>query len=93
MSDIRLSRTHSLSSEEREVVMSALIEYLEETLNATVKRSTGRITFKGKGYGGHVALDAGTVEGSVRLGVMMKPLKGVIGREIGKVLDHYLGAA
>ena len=72
--------------------MSALVEYLEETLNATVKRSTGRITFKGKGYAGHVALDAGTVEGSVRLGVMMKPLKGVISREIGKVLDHHLGA-
>ena len=72
--------------------MSALVEYLVEPLNAPVKRSTGRITFQGKGYGGHVTLDAGTVEGSVRLGVMMKPLKGVISREIGKVLDHYLGA-
>jgi len=32
------------------------------------------------------------VEGEVRLGMMMKPLKGAISREIGKVLDQYLGA-
>jgi len=91
MSDIRLSRPHNLTPEEREQVMSALIEYLCTTLNATVERSEGRVAFKGVGYKGHVTLDAVSVEGDVRLGMMMKPLKGAISREIGKVLDQYLG--
>jgi len=92
MSDIRLSRPHNLTPEEREQVMSALIEYLSTTLNATVERSEGHVAFKGAGFTGHVTLDTVSVEGDVRLGMMMKPLKGAISREIGKVLDQYLGA-
>jgi putative polyhydroxyalkanoate system protein len=91
MSDIRLSRSHNLMPEEREQVMSSLIEYLSTTLNATVERSEGHVVFKGAGFKGHVKLDAVSVEGEVRLGMMMKPLKGAISREIGKVLDQYLG--
>ena len=35
-------------------------------------------------------LDAERVVGEVRLGLMMRPLKGVITREIEAGLDHYL---
>ncbi len=91
MSDIRLYRPHNLTPEERARVMSALIEYRSTTLNATVEHSEGHVAFKGAGFKGHVTLDAVSVEGDVRLGMMMKPLKGAISREIGKVLDQYLG--
>jgi hypothetical protein len=42
--------------EEREQVMSSLIEYLSTTLNATVERSEGHVVFKGAGFKGHVKL-------------------------------------
>jgi putative polyhydroxyalkanoate system protein len=91
MSDIRLSRSHTLTAEERERVMSALAQYLVNTLKATVQQHKDQVTFKGAGFGGKVAMGPTTVEGTVQLGMMMKPLKGTITREIGKVLDQYLG--
>ena len=93
MSDIHLSRSHALTPEQRVQVMSALAQYLTDTLKAKVEHKTGHLAFKGKGFSGHVALDHCTVEGSVRLGLMMKPMKGIITKEIGKVLDQYLGAS
>ena len=93
MSDIRLSRTHTLTAEEREHVMSALAQYLVDTLKATVQQSEDQVTFKGAGCGGKVEMGPTSVEGTVRLGIMTKPLKGTITREIGKVLDQYLGVS
>ena len=91
MSDIRLSRTHNLTPEQQEEALSALIEYLVNTLGATIEQSEGRLAFAGAGYKGQVSFDHLTVEGDLRLSMMMKPLKAVISREIGKVLDQYLG--
>ncbi len=93
MSDIRLSRSHALTLQEREQAMSALVAYLEDTLNATVEHRDNHLAFKGTGFSGHVSLDPSAVEGSVRLGLMMKPMKGIISKEIGKLLDQYLGAS
>ena len=91
MPDIRLSRSHNLTPEEREQVVSAFIDYLVNTLNATVERTEGHVAFKGAGYKGHVSFDDVSVEGDLRLGMMMRPLKAVISKQIGEVLDHYLG--
>jgi putative polyhydroxyalkanoate system protein len=93
MSDIRLSRAHALTLEEREQALSALVDYLMNSLNATVEQREGHVAFKGAGFVGHISLDPATVEGAVRLGIIMKPLKGVISKEIEKVLDQYLGAS
>ena len=48
------------------------------------------IQFDGKGVSGTVTLDDERVVGEVRLGLIMRPLKGVITREIEAGLDHYL---
>ena len=73
--------------------MSALVQYLVDTLKATVQQRKDQVTFKGAGFGGNVAMGPTTVEGTVQLGMMMKPFKGTITREIGKVLDQYLGVS
>ena len=70
--------------------MERLAAHLADTLGASVAREAGPIKFDGKGLSGAVKLDAERVVGEVRLGLMMRPLKGVITREIEAGLDHYL---
>lgn len=50
----------------------------------------GRFNFDGSGFSGTVTLENERVMGEIRLGLMMRPLKGVITREIEAGLDYYL---
>ena len=70
--------------------MERLAAHLGDALGASVAREAGTIQFDGKGFSGAVTLDAERVVGEVRLGLMMRPLKGVITGEIEAGLDHYL---
>ena len=90
MSVIRLSRCHRLDQAAQEAALERLAAHLGDTLGASVAREAGTIQFDGKGFSGTVTLDAERVVGEVRLGLVMRPLKGVITREIEAGLDHYL---
>ena len=70
--------------------MERLAAHLGDTLGASVTREARTIQFDGSGFSGSVMLDTERVVGEVRLGLMMRPLKGVITREIEARLDHYL---
>ena len=70
--------------------MERLAAHLGDSLGASVAREAQTIQFDGKGFSGTVTLDNDRVVGEVRLGLMMRPLKGVITREIEAGLDHYL---
>ena len=70
--------------------MERLAAHLGDSLGASVAREAQTIQFDGKGFSGTVTLDNERVAGEVRLGLMMRPLKGVITREIEAGLDHYL---
>ena len=74
----------------QEAALERLAAHLGDALGALVAREAGTIQFDGKGFQGAVMLDAERVVGEVRLGLMMRPLKGVITREIESGLDHYL---
>ena len=70
--------------------MERLAAHLGDALSASVVREVQTMQFDGKGFSGTVTLDDECVVGEVRLGLMMRPLKGVITREIEAGLDHYL---
>ena len=70
--------------------MERLAAHLGNRLGASVAREAQTIQFDGKEFSGTVTLDDERVVGEVRLGLMMRPLKGVITREIEAGLDHYL---
>ena len=70
--------------------MERLAAHLGNGLGASVAREAQTIQFDGEGFSGTVTLDDERVVGEVRLGLMMRPLKGVITREIKAGLDHYL---
>ncbi len=70
--------------------MERLAAHLGDALAASVAREARTIQFDGKGFSGAVTLDAERVVGEVRLGLMTRPLRGVITKEIEAGLDHYL---
>ena len=90
MSVIRLSRCHQLDQAAREGVLERLAAHLSDTLGASVAREARTIHFDGSGFSGTVTLDEERVVGEVRLGLIMRPLKGVITKEIEVGLDQYL---
>ena len=90
MSVIRLSRCHQLDQAAQEAALEQLAAHLGDTLGASVTQEARTIQFDGRGFSGTVTLDTERVLGEVRLGLMMRPLKGVITREIEAGLDHYL---
>ena len=90
MSVIRLSRHHHLNQAAQKAALERLATLLGDALGASVAQEAQTIQFDGKGFSGIVTLDDERVVGEVRLGLMMRPLKGVITREIEAELDHYL---
>ena len=70
--------------------MERLAAHLSDTLGASVAREARTIQFVGSGFSGTVTLDEERVVGEVRLGLIMRPLKGVITKEIEAGLDQYL---
>ena len=90
MSVIRLSRCHRLDQAAQEAALERLASHLGDSLGASVAREARTIQFDGSGFSGTVTLENERVLGEIRLGLMMRPLKGVITREIEAGLDYYL---
>ena len=90
MSVIRLSRCHQLDHAAQEAALERLAAHLGDTFSASVTQEARTIEFDGTGLSGTVTLDTERVVGEVRLGLMMRPLKEIITREIEAGLDHYL---
>ena len=93
MSAICLSRSHGLSETRRQQALKELSLYLSEALGAAVTRQAWTLEFEGEGFIGAVTLGGGYVECEIKLGLMMRPIKGVITREIEAGLERYLGDA
>ena len=90
MSAICLSYPHELDVTSRNRVLGQLSDYLTEVLGADVSASGWTLQFSGRGFAGTVSMAPRHVEGEITLGLMMRPLKGVIEREIEAGLRQYL---
>ena len=93
MSAIRLSYPHELDVTSRNRVLGQLSDYLTEVLGADVSASGWTLQFSGRGFAGTVSMAPRHVEGEITLGLLMRPLKGVIEREIEAGLRQYLQEA
>ena len=90
MSAIYLSESHHLDADARERALQALQDYLSQNLGASVTRHDAELVFSGTGYSGTVSLDEERVRGELKLGLLMRPMKGTITLEIKAVLATYL---
>ena len=90
MSAICLSYPHELDVTSRNRVLGQLSDYLTEVLGADVSASGWTLQFSGRGFAGTVSMAPRHVEGEITLGLLMRPLKGVIEREIEAGLQQYL---
>jgi putative polyhydroxyalkanoate system protein len=70
--------------------LEALLTFLQNTLSATAQLRDNRVVFSGKGFSGSLSLGEDRVDGSVQLGILMRPMKGAITREIERALEEYL---
>jgi putative polyhydroxyalkanoate system protein len=91
MSVIRLSRSHGLNEHAQEVALERLAAQLGNALGAKVERSERVLRFAGTGFSGTVSLNDSRLEGEVHLGILMRPMKRAITREIEAGLSQYLG--
>ena len=82
MSVIRLSRSHRLNEHAQEVALERLAAQLGTALGAKVERSERVLRFAGTGFSGTVSLNDSRLEGEVHLGILMRPMKKAITREI-----------
>ena len=90
MSAIRLSHPHELNASNRRRALDQLSAHLTEVLGAEVSATEWTLRFSGKGFAGTVTMKPHQVEGEVTLGLMMRPLRGVIKNEIEAGLRQYL---
>ena len=90
MSSIRLSYPHELDVASRKRALGQLSDHLTEILGADVSATEWTLRFSGKGFVGTVSMAPHHVEGEIMLGLMMRPLRGVIEREIEAGLRRYL---
>ena len=90
MSVIRLSHPHELDVASRRRAFGQLFDHLTEILGADVSVTEWTLQFSGKGFAGTLSMAPSHVEGEITLGLMMRPLKGVIEREIEAGLRQYL---
>ena len=90
MSVIRLSRSHGLNEHAQEVALERLSAQLGTQLGATVERSKRALRFSGTGFSCTVCLDDSRLEGEVHLGLLMRPMKRAITKEIEAGLSQYL---
>ncbi len=90
MSAIRLSYPHELDVSRRKRALGQLCDHLTEVVGANVSATEWTLQFSGKGLAGTVSMAPRHVEGEIKLGLMMRPLKGVIEREIEAGLLKYL---
>ena len=90
MSQIDIVREHTLSMAKGRSLMRSLAEELAAQYAATYTIDDDVVSFKAPGITGTVALLPKSVDIKATLGFLMRPLKGVIEKQIHDGLDRIL---
>lgn len=88
MSDIKVSRSHSLGNEEALRRAQDLVNEFASSLKASVDWKGSDATFKGKGFSGSAQVRDDSVAVDVDLGLLLRPLRGSITSKLEKALDE-----
>lgn len=93
MTTIRIHRTHSLNETAIRARIEELAAELSSSLSAQCHWQGDRLEFKRSGASGYIQQRPGEIEVQIKLGMMLKPLRGKIEATINHHLDEALAKA
>ncbi|HEY2734140.1 MAG TPA: polyhydroxyalkanoic acid system family protein [Polyangiales bacterium] len=89
MSDIRIERTHNIGKEAALAAALRVAERLKEKVQVNYRVEGDAIEFERSGAKGRILVGAETVAAEVTLGLLMKPMRGVIESKIEEYFNRY----
>ena len=93
MSRIRIEREHHLSSEESKRIISQLEPLLRDKLGVQSSWQGTTLTLEGKGFTGRAELSDRYLCLEVKLGMLLRPIKGTIQAKVEEKLDEAIANA
>lgn len=90
MATIHITRAHQLDPETVRDKVQELANTLEDKLSAEYLWEQDRLVFKRTGANGFIRIGDQELEVEVKLGMMLRPLKGTIEKTITEYLDKQL---
>lgn len=91
MSVISIRRDHHLPPEQIRQEVETLAEQLADKLGAEYHWEEDTLKFSRKQASGHIDIGERDVSIEVRLGMMLRPLKGTLEKLVSQYLDEHLG--
>ena len=90
MAHISIHRKHHLGLEDARTQVEKIAETLKEKLNSEYSWEDNTLHFKRSGASGSIAVSEDTIDLDIKLGLMLRPMKGVIEKTILENLDQAL---
>ncbi|MDF1562106.1 MAG: polyhydroxyalkanoic acid system family protein [Deltaproteobacteria bacterium] len=91
MSDIKVKRNHTMGQAEARRAAEEIAENLKDRLQVGYHWDGEHLRFKRTGAEGYLWVTEEAIEISIKLGLMFRPMKGVIEGKIVEFLDKKLG--
>jgi putative polyhydroxyalkanoate system protein len=91
MADIEIHRPHDKSPEEARKIVEQVERQLKTKFDLETQWEGNTMRFKRTGLSGEMQIGASEVAVIASLGLMLKPMKGMITTEINKFFDAKLG--
>ncbi|PKM29569.1 MAG: polyhydroxyalkanoic acid system protein [Gammaproteobacteria bacterium HGW-Gammaproteobacteria-11] len=91
MATVDITREHSLGKESAREKAQLLADKLAQKLDATCTWEGDDLKFKRSGADGCISVYEDKVRVTVKLGLMLTPMAGMVKGEIEKALQKYLG--
>lgn len=88
MSHILIHRPHDLGHEEARNSANTVAEHLRDEFNLSYRWEGDSLHFERTGVDGHIDVKPAEVLIEVRLGMLLRPLKGRLEKEIHRYLDE-----
>lgn len=90
MSTIKVKREHQLGADSARATVEKLAQKLKKDLDADYHWEGSTLKFARSGASGQIDVTDDTVEVEVKLGMLLRPLKGSIQKTIEDEIDQYL---
>ncbi len=90
MATIDVTKTHNLGKERARKAAEAVAERLKEKIEVQYQWAGDVLEFQRSGANGRIHVSDSEVRVEVDLGLMLRPMKGMITEKVGDYLNRYL---